>query len=130
MKKTLFILMLALGTLSSCGNDSRDEDILEPQQQTVQDTIPTLSGEFIYLADAAVLKGDDFIYEVKIDSTALDLAEKIRPFKKEDFDMVPVVVKGKISQNPKREGWNEIIEIREVLEIPSEKDSLDHPTKN
>ena len=45
------------------------------------------------------------------------LAEQIKPFQKEEFDMVAVKVKGKIVPNSRQDGWNENIEIREILEI-------------
>lgn len=116
MKKILFILLFGF-IFSACGNDA-PELTQAAEQAVVEDSIPTLQGEFIFLSGAAVLKGEDFIYGVNIDSTALDLAETVKKFKNDDFDMVPVVVKAKVMQNPKREGWDEIIEIKEIVEIP------------
>ena len=45
------------------------------------------------------------------------LAEQVQPFQKEEFDMVSVKVKGKIVTNSRQDGWDENIEIREILEI-------------
>lgn len=132
MKTKILLLLIFIGLLifSACGDDGREEEFGIQPQKSVQDSIPVLRGDFIYLADAAVLKGDDFIYGVTIDSISLDLAEKIRPHKKEDFDMIPVVVKAKISKNPGKEGWDEVIEIREVLELPEqENDSVQDPSE-
>lgn len=121
MKFKIITILLCLVAFSACGDDAREEELETPQPEAVQDSIPTLTGKFIYLNDAAVLKGEDFVYGVNIDSVALDLAEKIAPLKTEDFDMVSITVKAKVMQNPKRTGWDEIIEIREVLKIPEQK---------
>lgn len=130
MKKKLLPLLISLVIFSACGDDAREDSLEIQQEETIQDSIPTLEGEFIYMADAAILKGENFIYGVDIDSVALDLAEKIRPFKEEAFDMIPVVVKAKIKQNPGQEGWDEIIEIREIIRIPeSSNDSAQYPSQ-
>lgn len=121
MKKQLIALVTGMIILTSCGGDSREEEIETSQVQAVTDSIPTITGEFIYLADAAVLKGRDFIYGVQLDSTAMDLVEKIKSYKRDDFDMIPITVKAKIIPNPQRNGWDEVIQIREVLELPEIK---------
>ncbi|EAP87979.1 MULTISPECIES: hypothetical protein [Croceibacter] len=113
--KHLFIACLLLIGLSSCKNDV--ETTQDNTEETVVDSIPTIKGEFIYIADAAVLKGDNFIYGVKIDAKAQELAERVKPLKREDFDMVPVEVKGKIMPNKETEGWDEIVEIREIIKV-------------
>lgn len=123
MKEKVLALLLCLILFSACGTDSRDEDMESNEPVAVQDTIPTLQGEFIYLADAAVFKGKGFIYGVMIDSLALDLSEKVQPFKKDNFDMVPVVLKARIINNPRQTGYDEVIEIKEVLEAPARKAS-------
>jgi hypothetical protein len=89
----------------------------QPETEKVPDSIQTLTGEFIYAGDAAILRGSEFVYGVTIDSMSKVLSEQIQPFQKEDFDMVSVKVKGKIVPNPRQEGWDENIEIREILEI-------------
>lgn len=87
-------------------------------QRELKDFSQTLKGEFIFLSDAAVLKGRDFIYGVKIDETMKKLVKQVEPKKREQFDMVPVVINGVI--NPKQkgtEGWDNIVTIKEILEI-------------
>jgi hypothetical protein len=113
--KNLLIICFLVVVISSCKNDITITD--NPANETVVDSISTISGEFIYIADAAVLKGDNFIYGVKIDEKAEELAKQIKPLKREDFDMVPVVIKGKIMSNNAEEGWDEIVEIREILKV-------------
>lgn len=117
-ERILTILLLVAFLFTACGDDTGDDPLEVEQVETVEDSIPTLEGRFIYLADAAVLRGDDFIYGVTLDSLGLELAEKVKPYKKESFDMVPVKVRARILPNPGREGWDEFIEIREILEAP------------
>jgi hypothetical protein len=114
MKKILFLLVLTVVAFSCKEKENND---------------PEYKGEFIYIADAAVLKGTDFIYGVTIDAMAEKLADKVSKIKRDDFDMVPVVVKGKLSKNPLveqgGEGWEQVLTITEIVEVsttPSEAD--------
>ena len=116
MKKFLLIIALAI-TAFSCQDEGREDLMNQPETEKVPDSIQTLTGEFIYAGDAAILRGSDFVYGVTIDSMSKVLAEQIKPFQKEEFDMVAVKVKGKIVPNSRQDGWNENIEIREILEI-------------
>ena len=120
MGEKVLTLLLCLFLFSACGS-SGDDEVQNVEPEAVQDSIPTLQGQFIFLSNEAVLKGKNFIYGITIDSIALDLAEKVKPFKKENFDMVPVTVKAKIIENTRNAGWDKLIEIREVLEVPAEK---------
>ena len=123
MKKFLLILALAV-TAFSCQDEGRQDLMNQPETEKVPDSIQTLTGEFIYAGDAAILRGSDFVYGVTVDSLSKVLAEQVQPFQKEEFDMVSVKVVGKIVPNPGQEGWDENIEIQEILEIlESEKDS-------
>lgn len=114
MKKA-FILFSAILVLASCKNNEKSS--LETQE---------ITADFIFLDDAAVLKGADFIYGVKIDDKAKELAKRIEPIKAEEFDMVQVVVTGVINQKEESEdGWEEIVTIKEIVSIsesPSQPD--------
>ena len=121
MKKGILVILFAFLFLTSCGSDSGEE--LQPAEaEVVQDSIPTLKGEFIFLSDAAVFKGNDFVYGVAIDSVSKDLAKQVEAYKKDQFDMIPVTLKGKVIPNPGTKGWDEFIEIREVLSISVPKE--------
>src|SRR5690606_15570856 len=129
MRTRLAIIIIALLSLTACGGDSGEE--LQPQQQeVVQDSIPTLKGEFIFLADAAVFKGDTFVYGVKIDSLSRQLAQEVEAYKEDKFDMIPVTLKVKIVPNPGMKGWDEFIEIREVLSISVPREEPSESTSN
>ncbi len=87
-------------------------------QHELKDFSETIIGEFIFLTDAAVLKGDNFIYGVKIDDAMHELAKQVAPKKREEFDMVPVVINGQINAKLEgAEGWDYIVTVKEILEI-------------
>ncbi|NND89074.1 MAG: hypothetical protein HKM28_07505 [Flavobacteriaceae bacterium] len=109
MQKIVFVLALVAMTVA-CKNDNKTT--------TFTSDDPQYEGEFIYLADAAVLKGDNFIYGVELDDAALALAEQVETVKKDEMDMVPVVVKGIVNKKPEgEEGWDEIITITEIVSV-------------
>ena len=87
-------------------------------QHELSDFSQTLKGEFIYLADAAVFKGDNFIYGVSLDDKMKELAGLVATKKRDEYDMVPVVINGVINPKPAgAEGWDEIVTIKEIIEI-------------
>lgn len=135
MKKSFFALITGLVLLTGCEDNSSTEEV-NVTPVVAKDSLSTIEGEFIYLADAAVLKGSDFIYGVELDSISLKLADSIEPLKRDEFDMISVKVRGKILRNPGREGWEELVQIREILEInpatsteaaPQVKKDIDKP---
>lgn len=124
MKKSFLLFLSVVFLLTACGEDTpAHED--ETQAREAVDSIPTLKGEFIYLQDEAVLRGADFIYGVEIDSISKKLADSIESLKKDDFHMIPIEVKAKIIRNPRRDGWNELIQIREILKISQNESEAD-----
>jgi len=109
MKKIVLLLITSV-TLVCCKQTSR-EDNSSTSYQVVE-------GEFIYLADAAIIKGDSFIYGVAQDDKMHELATIIKPLQRDEYDMVPVIIKGII--NPKstdEEGWDFIVTIKEIVEV-------------
>lgn len=117
MKYKFFLLLLITIGFTACGDEAKDEVVEEQVAEVENDSIRRIEGEFIYLADAAVIKGKDFIYGVELDSLSLDLAQRVAPLKQDEFDMIPVVVIAKVIPNPGREGWDEILQIQEVVDI-------------
>lgn len=120
MKRLLGVLFISL-LLFSCQNEERKELMEQPKAEKVPDSIQVLTGEIVYGTDAAVIRGEDFVYGVAMDSLSKILAEKVAPLKSDDFDMVPVTIKAKIIPNPRQEGWEEVIEIREIIEVADAK---------
>lgn len=119
MKRYFFAILSTFVLFTACGEDTSTEEV-DDITVVAKDSIPTLAGEFIFLSDAAVLKGNNFIYEVQVDSISKKLADSIEPLKRDEFHMIPVTVKGKIMDNPGRDGWEELLIIKEILEISPE----------
>lgn len=94
------------------------------ESATTEETL--IRGEFILINDAGVIKGDDFIYGVVLNEMAKELNDKIKPMQREEYDMVPVVINGIIKPNPE-EGWEEIVEITEIVGV--NKPTSELPTK-
>lgn len=127
--KKIVITALAVATIAvSCKNESKNSEAAQEKKEKVAEGVElkrdvnkngefTLRGEFIYTDEAAVLKGNDFIYGIQLDEKAKELAEKVDPLKREDYDMVPVILKGKVKDNPNKEGWEKIVEIKEIIKV-------------
>jgi hypothetical protein len=115
--RRFFEIMIVAILFVSCQDDEQKELNPEPVTAKVQDSLEVLQGDYVYVADAAVLRGENFVYGVKQDSIAMLLSEKVSNLKSDDFEMIPVRVRAKITPNPTLKGWDEIIEIREILEI-------------
>lgn len=117
MKKYFFALMLLAIAFSSCQDEPKKQPVKSEKTTEKTDSLKVLRGEFIYVDSAAVLKGSDFIYGVEIDSMAKKLAQKTDSLKRNEFDMVPVILEGVVRQNKKEEGWDEILTIKEILRV-------------
>ena len=77
-----------------------------------------LTGEFVYLADAAVLQTETEIYAVIIDKEMHQLDEMCQPFKNEVTDMVPVEIRGVITPKPEgEEGWDYRVKVTEIIKV-------------
>ncbi len=116
MKKLTFIIAVTL-LIVSCKTEKSEN---KSEESSV------IRGEFILIDDAAVLKGNDFIYGVIINEVTRELAKKVAPLQREEYDMVPVVIKGIVKPNPE-EGWEEVVEIKEIVGITAPTSEL--PTK-
>ncbi|MBB4118243.1 hypothetical protein GGR32_000517 [Mesonia hippocampi] len=119
MKKILVTLMVFSAVLTACKNETKTTEAQKEAKSAIaneKEKTQILKGEFLYMADAAVLKGDDFIYGVVLDSMVMKLSKKVAPFKKDDYDMIPVIVRGVIKPNLE-EGWDEVLEIKEILNV-------------
>jgi len=133
MKKKMFTLFAILTIAVSCKEEAKTTSASEEKTTEVNKVEATtkhgevlLRGEFIYTADAAVLKGNNFIYGVELNDMTTELARKVEPYKREDFDMVPVAVKAVVKKNPNEEGWDEVIEIKEIIKVskPTEEPAV------
>lgn len=117
MKKYFFALFIFTLGLMSCQDEPNKETVKTEKKVKINDSIKLLKGEFIFVDNAAVLKGANFIYGIKIDSMAMELAVQTDSVKKDEFDMVPVVLKGVVKQNKRTKGWEEIVTIKKIVKV-------------
>ncbi|PHS67455.1 MAG: hypothetical protein COB12_03245 [Flavobacterium sp.] len=127
MKKIVLLIALSIITFS-CKNSEGEpsKKMIDSEAKEVLSDNIIYKGDFIYTADAAVLKGDKFIYGVVLNDMATELAERVKPAKETDFDMVPVAIKGIVSPKPEgQEGWPEIITITEIIIVGDKPSEID-----
>ncbi|GAA3595486.1 hypothetical protein Q4Q39_07495 [Flavivirga amylovorans] len=81
-----------------------------------------IKGEFVYYDGAAVLQTQDEIYGVLVTDKMHELNKKAEAFKSEPTDMVPVEIRGRIT-NKKDEKilWENKVEIVEILNVTAPK---------
>lgn len=129
MKKIILLFTLSIFVFA-CKN-SEEKTVESNASETEEAPAKYLQnkmykGEFIYMADAAVLKGDTYIFGVKMDEMAAKLGERVSSVKKEEFDMVPVIVKGTVAPKEEgQEGWDQVLTITEILEVSSAPAKVD-----
>ena len=122
--------MALITTFYSCKNSENktvEGDINAVSIENSDDKKVTMySGDFVYTDDAAVIKGANFIYGIKIDSMATELANQVKPVKQSDYDMVPVVIIGELSPKPDdQEGWDEILTIQKIISVGNKPAKID-----
>ena len=129
MKKILVLIAFVIA-VSACKNSEKKE-VTEELLTTENSNLAVYKGEFIYVADAAVLKGKDFIYGVEVNEKMHELAEKVAPVKNDDFDMVPVVVTGLLNDKKEGvEGWDKILTIIEIIQVSPKPSKADVKIEN
>ena len=129
--KKLFVIVFCLIGFVGCKNDSKSGEIDATNTSYDQnDGLVTMRGEFIYYADAAVLQTPNEIYGVVIDEMMHKLHDQAKPYQKEATDMVPVTVRVKrFEKDPKEEGWQYKVEIKEILKIEAPDPNRDDVIK-
>mgnify|MGYP006195463291 FL=1 len=127
MKKLIYFAAFFLA-LMSCDNE-REAAPKQEVEMTEADSIQKYSGNFISVGNKAVLKGDKFIFEVKMDSLATVLKTSSSEYKLKDPNVIPVEVRGKVTDNPINSGFSQVIQIKEILEIIAGKNSEEKQTE-
>lgn len=115
--KKIAVFLIAMLTLISC-KEKLNSNTTSAVTSKDAPQLRTFKGEFIYLADAAVLKVDNIMYSVEIDEKMHQLQTIIAPKKSNEFDMIEVIIKGEVKARPTgEEGWPHIITIKEIVKI-------------
>ena len=81
---------------------------------TPQPKSESITGEYLFYGNNAVLNTGSEIYGVVVDDKLHKLHAQVAPIQKDSFDMVQVYIKGLISKNPNAEGWPEVITIKDI----------------
>ncbi len=115
MKKFLLLISVILLALA-CDNEPEKQPETEITEKVV-DSIQVYEGDFISVGKMAVLKGDKFVYQVKMDSVAFKLTDSLNAFKKGENSIIPIKVKGQVKDNIQATGYSKLIEITEVVDI-------------
>ena len=127
MKKGFLILLLSMAFMS-CKKErqSQENQSLDSTIEAVNDGLTTMRGDFIYHSDAAVLQTQNNIYAVVIDDNMHKLNARVKPYKKENTDMIPVTVRVKKFPKPEgEEGWPFRVEIKEIIDVHQPTDTND-----
>ncbi len=134
MKKIILLLMLS-AVVFSCKN-SEEKKVEETTTENVEnaENLKAYKGDFIDSNGALVLMGSNFIYGVKRDAISESLSKQVAAVKKNDTDMVGVIVRGVVSKNTDNDSeWEEVITIKDIMRVndkPSEVDiKLDETAK-
>ena len=133
------LLLIAFIVLVGCKNDKATNTTEESKPEiTADDKEPTekqkdgltlLKGDFLFMDGAAVLQTHNEIYGVVVDDKMRELDEMVQKYKSEATDMVPVTIRGKVS-NEKDDKilWENKVEIKEILQVsapdPKKKDVI------
>ena len=122
MKKSI-VLLFAFIVVIGCKNDTNKSVANDSDSAEIEtDNLKLLKGDFLYYADAAILQTKTEIYGVIINKKMHELHDKVKTFKTEDTDMVPVEIKGIIVPKPEQEeGWDYRIDIKEILKVSKPK---------
>lgn len=124
--KKIIVLLLFSAVLFSCKNsEQKPEETKEaPLSQTVE--ARTYKGDFLSADGALVLMGPNYIYGVKRDSLSEGLSKQVAAIKKNDYDMVGVIVKGVVSKNTDTDSqWEEMITIKEIMRVADKPSEVD-----
>lgn len=134
MKKIILLLMLSVAVFSCKNSEEKNTEETTTENIENAENLKAYKGDFIDSNGALVLMGTNFIYGVKRDSISEELSKQVATIKKNDFDMVGVIVRGVVSKNTNSDSeWEEVITIKEIMRVspkPSEVDiKLDETAK-
>ncbi len=124
--KNIVLVALILTLSISCKKETKSENTqnetitgnTEEKTTKQNDGLTLLKGEFVYYKDAAVLQTHADIYGVFVNAKMLELDTLAGKYKKEPTDMVPVEIRGKITNKKDNKIlWENKVEIVEILKV-------------
>ena len=109
----IFILLFSF----SC-DSKKDKGVSNKVVETKNNDLIILSGDYVFYNNAAVLQTNKNVYGIIINEKVNELNEKLSSIKKDEFDFVPVILKGRLKNKDKNdEGWSVKLEITDIVEI-------------
>lgn len=128
MKK--LILFFCLITIVACKENSSNNNSTENSETENVDGLTVIKGEFIFYDDAAIIQTNKDIYGVIINDKAKELNEMTASYKKEETDMIPVEIRGEISdKEDDKIQWQYKVEIVEILNVFEPKENTNNTIK-
>lgn len=121
--------MVLIAAVTSCKNESKKNEkevttTADGSERTAKqsDGLTLLKGEFVYYDGAAVLQTHADIYGVFVTEKMYELNKLAEKYKTAPTDMVPVEIRGKIT-NEKNDVilWENKVEIMEILNVSAPK---------
>jgi len=116
MKKYRILILIALFSFSC---DKKQNKVVSNEVfETKNNDLIILSGDYVFYNNAAVLQTNKNVYGIVINEKVNELNQRLTSIKKDEFDFIPVILKGKL-QNKKEdeEGWSVKLEITQIVEI-------------
>jgi len=112
--------MLSVAVFSCKNSEEKKEETPEVTTTETVEKARAYKGDFIDSNGAMVLMGSNFIYGVKRNLLSEGLSKQVAAIKKNDLDMVSVIVKGTVGKNTDSESeWEEAITITEIMRVSS-----------
>ena len=125
MNKTLWILLIVL-IVSACNQgqkkDESKSDDLKKKIKQESDNWQRVRGDFITVDTAAVIKSRSQIYGVVLDSMGQVLNKRSKEMQKEQYDMIPVIIKGDIINNDVENQWEKLIKVKEIINVSKSRE--------
>lgn len=124
--KRLIVLSLLVLSLVSCKNDKESTEEPVVIEKTTEAALPEgeqlFRGEFMYFGDGAVLSTRSETYAVEINDLTLEMDKAAKALQKTEYDMVNVVVHGKLKTNPRYvetngDAWEQMVTITKIIEV-------------
>jgi len=123
MKKILIVFFI-VSAFINCKNEAKPNSAAIGEEgfenkSDKNDGLTTISGEFSYYEDAAVLQvGNSSIYGIVLNEKMKELYTMGKQYRTEPTDGVYVQIRGKIIPKDKnKEGWPFNIDIKEIISV-------------
>ena len=114
----LYKILICIALISFSCDKKNSKPVLNNLVETKNNDQIIVSGEYIFYENAGVLQTNKKVYGIIINDKVIELNEKLSTIKKDEYDFVPVILKGKLhSKSENEEGWSVKLEITEIVEI-------------